>query len=95
MVRDDIEMKLKEVVARLDEFAPEETIYAEDAGGDARAEVGPDDARTDLPYLLEVALAQEAIDVWREWRPRSEPTLEDKVEAVTYYARNDAWLPVE
>jgi hypothetical protein len=38
MVRDDIEMKLKEVVARLDEFAPEETIYAEDAGGDARAE---------------------------------------------------------
>ena len=42
-----------------------------------------------LPYLLEVTLAREA------GRPGQTPSLEDKVEAVIYYAQNDAWLPVE
>lgn len=60
----------------------------------------PDDgsvspAAAGLNYFLEVALAREAVDVWGRWRPGRTPTLEDKVAAVTYYAQNDAWLPVE
>jgi len=49
----------------------------------------------DWRISLEVALAREAIDVWSRWRPGRAPTLEDKVAAVTHYAQNDAWLPVD
>jgi hypothetical protein len=82
------------VIARLDEFGAEDTIFAESATPDARAEVAPEDADTNLPYLLEVDLAREAIEVWQAFRPGETPTLESKLEAVTYYAENDAWLPV-
>ena len=46
-------------------------------------------------YLLEVRLAREAVEVWLAWRPGRTPSLEDKLEAVTFYAEHDAWLPVE
>jgi hypothetical protein len=91
---------LREVVARLQEFPDDETIYAESAGPAARAVVAaePRDgsvppAAAGLTYLLEVDAAREAIDVWRAWRPGRAPTLDDQVAAVTYYAANDAWLP--
>jgi hypothetical protein len=89
---------LRDVIARLDEFADDETIYAESAEPNARALVAPesvDDAGASLRYLLEVSLAREAIDVWQAWRPGRTPTLDDKVAAVSYYALNDAWLPRE
>jgi hypothetical protein len=93
---------LLEIVARLDEFADDETIYAESASPTARAAVAtePGDGSvppiaTGLTYLLEVDAAREAIDVWRAWRPGRARTLDDKVAAVTYYAENDAWLPIE
>jgi len=87
-------MTLRDVIARLDEFGADETIFAEAATPDARAEVASEDARTDLSYLLEVDLARAAIEVWQAWRPGETPTLESKLEAVIYYAENDAWLPV-
>jgi hypothetical protein len=45
--------------------------------------------------FIEVALAREAIDVWRQWRPGRSPTLADEVAAVIHYALYDAWLPME
>jgi len=93
---------LREAIARLDEFADEDTIYAESTSPTARAVVAaePGDgsvplAAAGLTYLLEVNAAREAIDVWRAWRPGCAPTLDDKVTSVTYYAENDAWLPIE
>ena len=95
-------MTLRYVVARLDQFADEETIYADSANPAARAVVAaePEDGSVPptavgLTYLLEVAAAREAIDVWRAWRPGRSPTLDDQLAAVTYYAENDAWLPTE
>jgi hypothetical protein len=93
---------LREAIARLDEFAVDETIYAEAASPTARAVVAGEPADGSLPptaagltYLLEVDAAREAIAVWSAWRPGRPPTLDDKVAAVTYYAENDAWLPIE
>jgi len=93
---------LRDVVARLEEFADEETIYAESASPTARAVVAAEPRDGSVPpsaagltYLLEVDAAREAIDVSRAWRPGRAPTLDDQVAAVTYYAENDAWLPTE
>jgi hypothetical protein len=92
-------LTLREVIALLDELGADETIYAESATGSAEAVVAlePEDAvaAPGLPYLLEVAAAREAIEVWQAWRPDRSPTLEDKVAAVVYYAEHDAWLPLE
>jgi hypothetical protein len=78
---------LREVLERLDEFGDDETIYAEALSPTARA-VG-------LAYVLEVTAAREAIEVWCDWWAGQASTPEDKIAAVTYYAQNDAWLPVE
>jgi hypothetical protein len=90
---------LRDVIARLDEFSDDDTIYFEEAAPDARAVVAaePDDgsAPDGLSYLIEVDLAREAIDVWCEWRPGRTPSSADRVAAVTYYAEHDAWVPVE
>jgi hypothetical protein len=93
---------LRDVIARLEELSADDTIYAESAAPSARAIVAAelDDgaappAAAGLSYLLEVALAREAVAVWGRWRPGRTPTLADKVAAVTYYAQNDAWLPAE
>src|SRR5512133_3609020 len=93
---------LRDVIARLDEFEDAETIFVESATPTARAVVvaeaadgSPPSAAVGLRYLLEVALAREAIEVWRAWRPGRTPSLEDKLAAVTYYAEHDAWLPVD
>jgi hypothetical protein len=37
-----------------------------------------------LPYLLEVTLAREAVEVWEAWRPGQTQSLEDKVAAVIF-----------
>ena len=99
-VKVDTDVTLRGLIARLDEFGEDETIYADSATPTARAVVAtePDDGSAPVPgleYLLEIAAAREAIEVWQAWRPGREPTLEDKLEAVLYYAQNDAWLPAE
>jgi hypothetical protein len=47
-----------------------------------------------LTEVLMVSLAQEAIRVWGNWRHRT-PNRLQKFEAVMYYARNDAFFPLE
>jgi hypothetical protein len=95
-------MTLRDVIARLDEFEDDGTIFAESATPTARAVVAVEAADGSVPssarglrYLLEVRLAREAIEVWRAWGPGGTPLLEDKLQAVTFYAEHDAWLPVE
>jgi hypothetical protein len=95
-------MTLRDVIARLDEFGDDETIFAESAAPTARAVVAVEAANGSSPrsavglrYLLEVPLAREAIEVWRAWRPGQTPSLEDKLQAVTFCAEHDAWLPLE
>jgi hypothetical protein len=46
-------------------------------------------------YLLEGEGIKESILVWSLWRGGRLPSLEDKLSAVLFYARNDAFLPVE
>jgi hypothetical protein len=93
-------VNLRDVIARLDEFADDETIYATCATPSAEAMVAPEHGQVSpavagLPYLLEVSIAREAIEVWKSWRPGQRPSLDDKVAGVIYYAQNDAWLPAE
>lgn len=95
-------MTLRDVIARLEEFEDDQTIFAESAAASARAVVAaegedgsPPATAAGLRYLLEVSVAREAIEVWRAWRPGRTPSLEDKLAAVLYYAEHDAWLPVD
>ena len=48
-----------------------------------------------LRYFVEVALAKDAVVVWSEWRGSVQPTLDDKLMAVSYYATHDAYLPLD
>jgi len=48
-----------------------------------------------LGYFLEVEIAKEVVEVWRQWRGGREPTIRQLVEAVVHYAVNDAYLPAE
>src|SRR4051794_34893095 len=73
-------MTLRDVIARLDEFEDEETIFAEAAMPTAQAVVAVEAAdgcspsiAVGLRYLLEVPRAREAIEVWRAWRPGQTP----------------------
>jgi len=95
-------LTLRDVIARFSDFTDDETIYAESPAASAQAIVALEpenasgaDTAAGLPYLLEVAAAREAIEVWQAWRPGRCPTLDDKLAAVIYYAEHDAWLPVE
>lgn len=45
-----------------------------------------------LVYLLEVNLAKEVVEVWRNWHGGREPALSDVVRAVIYYAEHDAYI---
>jgi hypothetical protein len=67
---------LHDIIDRLDEFADEETIYAESMRPMARAVVAaePEDGSVPpigagLSYLLEVGAAREAIEAWGTSRP--------------------------
>ena len=49
----------------------------------------------DFSYVLEVELANQVLDVWSLWRDGAVPSRTEAVDAVIYYAANDAYLPVE
>jgi hypothetical protein len=81
---------LRDVIGRLDEFADDQTIYAESAAPTAEAIVADEaEGAVPLPYLLEVTLAREA------GRPGADIVAGDKVGAVIHCGQKDAWLPVE
>jgi hypothetical protein len=76
-------------------------IYAEggsDATACARAAVCAGDDTLSCPQdsslseVLMVQLAKDAIRVWSEWRGRV-PNAQEKLEAVLFYSRHDAYLP--
>jgi len=98
-------MLLAELVQRLDNLSDELTIYA-DANPQWRLEsravvhlnsdgtTPPIDVDgVELEYFLEVALAKEVIDVWKNWHNGQTPSVNEMCEAVIYYATNDAYLP--
>lgn len=96
-------MTLRELADRLEQLDEDLTIYAvggAGAGPESPAAVThePEDGSVPseaagMEYLLEVAQAQEALEVWRQWRDGRDPTPEETCEAIIYYARNDAYLP--
>ena len=91
---------LRGLVGHLDELDDDDVIYTDGASPAARATVvstdAADSAKEDgLRYFLEVSLAKDAVEVWSEWRDRAEPTLDDKLMAISYYATHDAYLPIE
>ena len=91
---------LREVVEKLDELDDEGTIYTDGSSPAARAAVVTDAsgkaARAEgLRYFVEVALAKDAVVVWSEWRGSAQPTLDEKLMAVSYYATHDAYLPLD
>ena len=45
-------------------------------------------------YVLELYLVNEVLNVWSTWRNSKVPTLEEKIIALNYYAKNDAYLPI-
>lgn len=101
---------LIELIDRLDEVDESDRfaspcLFAEggpDATEASRAVVNPSDdeggltcpTNPSLEYVLMVQQAKEAIRVWSLWRKGACPTRGEKIEAVMYYARHDAWLPV-
>ena len=95
-------MTLADVIALVEQFDDDETIYAESTAPAARAAVAVEpidgstpNAAAGLSYLLEVATARETIAVWRAWRPQQTPSPADRFAAVIYYVEHDAWLPVD
>lgn len=100
-------MTLEDVVANLGSFDNEHSIYATRIKGQWRAGSiafvmrEPEDGKLmqllsggEAEYLLEISLAKEIIEVWKHWRPHAEQTIADKLEAIVYYAENDAYLPL-
>jgi hypothetical protein len=92
---------LRDIVQALDKLEDEATIYTDGSSPAARAAVVTDASGEDavkdsgLRYFLEVALAKDAVLVWSQWRGSTEPTVDDKLTAISYYATHDAYLPVD
>jgi hypothetical protein len=91
---------LRDLVAVLDELDEDGVIYTDGPSPAAQAiVVREDDAAqakaAGLRYFLEVALARDAVDVWIAWRNGAEPSSDDKLMAISYYATNDAYLPLD
>ena len=93
-------MTINDMIDRLDECDAGQTIYATDNSPTAMAVVDfePDDgtlpaSAMGMKYLLEVSLARDAIRVWSEWRNGRQPMLDEKTQAVLYYAEHDAFMP--
>jgi len=99
-------MTLRDAVAQLELLPDEHTIYATRingqwlAGSTAFVREPPDDDRIQqvfdsmgTEYLLEVWLAKEVAQVYREHHQRPEPTVEETMDAIVYYAEHDSYLP--
>ncbi len=96
-------MTLGEILGKVEEFDDELTIYAEGGPGAALSSPAavarePEDGSVPpgaegMQYLLEVALAVEVLEVWRQWRDGRQPSIEEGHQAITYYAANDAYIP--
>lgn len=95
------QLSLAQLLDQLDELPDELTIYVCETNdllptttAIARDE-GDGSPAPGMRYLLEVALAKDAIKTWSAWRHGRPPSSQEKVEAVIYYAEHDAYLPTE
>ena len=93
-------MILKDIIANLENYDDEQTIFVMEYHADSEACVVKEEddkiesiSYNGKKYLLEVELAKDAIRVWTQWRDGRQPTLDEKLEAVLYYANNDSYLP--
>jgi hypothetical protein len=95
-------VQLIDVIAHLDEYSDEQTIYSRPQPtpqSDAVVLAETEDGSTrpasagGLHYVLEVFIAKEVIDVWQEWRGRA-PTPDEACRAVLHYAKYDAYEPL-
>ncbi|MFC5201794.1 hypothetical protein [Streptomyces kaempferi] len=87
---------LLDLLQSLDEQPAEAVIYAAKpwtAASDA-AVAAFDAPPPNRPYLLEVVLAQDVLEVWSSWRDGARPNALEKCQAVIHYAEHDAYLDV-
>jgi hypothetical protein len=97
-------MKLIDLVSRLDAVNEKLTIYTPNRKkatptSDVVLAYQPEDgtvpdAAAGMQYFLEVSVAKEAVEVWSEWRGSHRPTPNEAADAIIYYAKYDAFLPV-
>lgn len=95
-------MTLKDVIASLNEYDGEQTIYVRDAQPHAEECVICENDKSvsaqapdEMHYFLEVSMAKEVLAVWSEWRSGCLPTIEEKMSAIIHYATYDSFLPVQ
>ena len=91
---------LRDLVVALDDLDEDAVIYTDGSSAAAEAVVirasdAAEAKAAGLRYFLEVSLARDAVDVWSAWRDGAEPTTDDKLMAISYYAKNDAYLPLD
>jgi hypothetical protein len=95
-------MKLREVIDNLEQFDDDLVVFVSTESvwnPDSEAVLIPSpnlaERTGQLPrfsYFLEVEIAKDVLDVWRKWRNNREPTGEERLEAVLFYAENDTYL---
>ena len=94
-------MTIEEVIQNLDFLSNADTVFASRPFKKESEIRLVKDAHLDnreleasgFSYFLEVAIMREVIEVWQKWRNERIPTLNEKIEAIIYYAENDAYFP--
>jgi hypothetical protein len=97
-----LQVTLREAINQLEKLGDSLTIYATkaevwDLDGPVallQEEDTPELAEQpeDLSYFLEVSIAKEVLEVWSEWRNEALPSEAERLQAVVYYATNDAYI---
>jgi len=95
-------MTLREVIGNVENLSDDLTIYATkavewDIDAPAALVLSSDTEEIgirfeDLSYFLEVEIAKEVLSVWSEWRNGTNPNELERIEALIYYADNDAYI---
>jgi len=95
-------MTLREIIGNLDDLSNDLVIFAEknsdwllDSPAALVLASEMERAGTQLEvllYFLEIEIAKEVLGVWSKWRDGRKPTEAERIEALFYYADNDAYL---
>lgn len=95
-------MTLREIIRNVEELSDDLVIFATkgdfwqiDASASLIVDSDVDSIGIELEeqsYFLEVQIAQDVLNVWRKWNSGREPDEKQRIEALIYYADNDAYL---
>ena len=91
-------MTLEEIISNLDSIDDSLTICVARTPiwtKNSEAELHPSNLAVKdfpLPYFLEISVAKEVLEAWSFARDGRLPSLEQKCEAIIYYAENDAFV---